>query len=541
MPVMRIALGQLNLLIGDLDAAMAAMRGAAAQAVSAGADLLVLSELCAMGGYPPRDLLHRRWLVERQWQLVNQLARELPLPTILGCVEPTDDGPGPGLANALVAIADGQVVASYHKRLLPTYDVFDERRYFRPGDRPVVVTLCGLRIGLTVCEDIWNSELAGLTYRHDPVGDLVGKCDLIVNASASPYHAGKPDLRRQLVTTVAHRARVPVVYCNQVGGQDELLFDGQSCIIGPDGTWYAAAPRWQETVVVGDLSRPVAAPAPMDDLSDCYQALVTGIRDYCGKTRQKRVVLGLSGGIDSALVATLAVDALGAENVIGISMPGPYSSPGSVDDAVALARNLGMECLHLPIAGGYHAFMDNLGPVFAGAPQGLAEENLQARLRGVLVMAVANHRGAMALTTGNKSEIATGYCTLYGDTNGGLGPIGDVYKTQVWALSRHANRERLRIPEASIVKAPSAELRPDQTDQDSLPPYAELDRILKSYLEDNLSPEAIIAQGEDAATVRRVVRLVEASEFKRRQGPPIIRVSDRAFGVGRRMPIARAL
>lgn len=538
---MRIALAQLNLLIGDLDAAMASIRAAANQAVFAGADLLVVPELATMGGYPPRDLLARRWLVERQWRLVNQLVRDLPLPAIIGCVEPTDAGIGPGLANAVIAVDQGRVVASYHKRLLPTYDVFDERRYFHPGEKPMVATIRGMRIGLTVCEDIWNAEFAGIAYHHDPVGELAGKCDLIVNASASPYHAGKPDLRRRLVATVAHRAKVPLVYCNQVGGQDELLFDGESGIIGPDGIWYAHAPRWREAVVVGDLAKPIAVPALVDDCADLWQALVVGIRDYCAKTRQTSVVLGLSGGIDSALVATLAVDALGPERVIGISMPGPYSSQGSIDDALALAGNLGIECLTLPITDAFRASMGTLGDVFHGAPKGLAEENLQARLRGVTVMAVANHRGAMALTTGNKSEVAVGYCTLYGDTNGGLGPIGDVYKTQVWELARHANRERVRIPEASITKAPSAELKPDQTDQDTLPPYADLDRILEAYLEDGDSPEAIIARGEDETMVRKVVRMVEVSEFKRRQGPPILRVSGKAFGVGRRMPIARAI
>jgi NAD+ synthetase len=536
---MRIALAQLNPTLGDLDGAFAAIRRAAAQAHAGGADLLVLPELAAMGGYPPRDLLERRALVVRQWHLISELARDLPLPVILGCAEPDDPGIGPDLRNALVLLDGGQVVASYHKRQLPNYDVFDERRYFRPGDRAMVVSVKGVRIGLTVCEDIWSPEFAGIAYRSDPVGELVGQCDLIVNASASPYHAGKPDLRRRLVATVAKRAKVPVVYCNQVGGQDELLFDGDSCIIGPDGRWYASAPRWQEALVIGDLSAPIPVPPSPANIPDLYDGLVTGLRDYCAKTRQARVVLGLSGGIDSALVATLAADALGADRVIGLLMPGPYSSEGSVTDARILAENLGIEHHVLSINDAFHAAMGTLAPVFQGAPQGLAEENLQSRLRGVQVMAVANHRGAMPLTTGNKSEVAVGYCTLYGDTNGGLGPIGDVYKTTVWELSRYANTVRPRIPLASIEKPPSAELRPNQTDQDSLPPYDVLDRILIGYLERGLTADALIAQGEDPATVRRVVRLVEISEFKRRQSPPILRVSPKAFGTGRRMPIAR--
>lgn len=541
MPDMRIALSQSNILIGDLDAARQAILAAAHQAHAAGADLLVTSELAAMGAYPPRDLLERRWVVERQWRMVQELAPLLPLPAIIGCIEPCTGGVGPPAANALVAIDEGAIIATYHKRLLPNYDVFDESRYFRSGERSTVVTIRGKRIGLTICEDVWSSAYTQVGYAFDPIGDLIGHCDVIVNASASPYHVGKPDVRGRLLCAIAERAQVPVVYCNQVGGHDELVFDGQSCIVGPGATWYAQAPRWQESMVIGDLSRSIPAPKHIDSLSDLYTALVTGIRDYCAKTRQERVVLGLSGGIDSALVAALAVDALGPDRVIGISMPGPYSSTGSIDDALALAHNLDIACLRMPIGDGYRAAMGTLTSALQNPVQGLAEENIQSRLRGVLVMAVANQRGAMALTTGNKSEIATGYCTLYGDTNGGLAPIGDVYKTQVWDLARYVNRERERIPEASITKAPSAELRPDQTDQDSLPPYAELDRILKAYLEDDVSPEQLIARGEHAPTVQRIVRLVEINEFKRRQGPPIVRVSTKAFGQGRRFPIARAL
>jgi NAD+ synthetase len=536
---MRIALAQLDLLIGDFAGAAAAIHRAAQTALAQGAELLVCPELAALGGYPPRDLLERRHWVEQQWDAVQELACRLPLPALVGCVEPLEGGTGPAMANALVAIDRGKVVASYHKRLLPTYDVFDEQRYFRPGAKPLVVELAGRRIGLTVCEDIWSEDFSGIRYHQDPVGDLVGRCDLIVNVSASPYNAGKPCQRRHLVAAVAKRARVPVAYCNQVGGHDELLFDGDSCLIGPDGAWYAAAPRWRESVTVGELGKPVAAPLPPDDDDDLFQGLVVGIRDYCAKTRQERVVLGLSGGVDSALVATLAAEALGPERVIGLLMPGPFSSPGSVADAQALAANLGLAHHVLSIDGGFRAMLDTLAPVFAGTAAGLAEENLQARLRGVLVMAVANKLGAMALTTGNKSELAVGYCTIYGDTNGGLGPIGDVYKTQVWRLARLANRDRPRIPEASIAKPPSAELRANQTDQDSLPPYDQLDRILKPYLEEGASVDDLIAHGEDAATVRRVARLVEISEFKRRQSPPILRVSAKAFGLGRRMPVAR--
>jgi NAD+ synthase (glutamine-hydrolysing) len=540
---MRIALAQLDPLIGDIEGTAEAILGAARQAVAGGATLMLCPELIAIGGYPPRDLVTRRWLVERQWLAVQRLAERLPLPTLLGCIEPLEPGLGPALANALVAIEGGRIVASYHKRLLPTYDVFDEVRYFRPGTRAQIVQLAGLRVGLTVCEDIWSEDFSGIRYHEDPLLDLVGRCDLVVNASASPYHQGKPRLRRRLVATVAKRVRAPVAYCNQVGAQDELLFDGDSCLVGADGALLAAAPRWVPGLAIGEVGVAVPEPTEPDPWQDLHAALVCGIADYCRKTRQSRVVLGLSGGIDSALVAALAVDALGADRVTGLLMPGPYSSPGSVADAEALAGRLGIARHTVPIRDLFSASLAALTPVFAGRPPDVAEENLQSRLRGTLIMAAANKLGAMALTTGNKSELACGYCTIYGDMNGGLAPIGDLWKTEVWDLARWMNRAAgmERIPVASIEKPPSAELRENQTDQDSLPPYPVLDRILRRYVERDESPVAIIAAGEDPAVVRQVVRLVEISEFKRRQSAPVLRVSGKAFGVGRRMPVARAI
>jgi NAD+ synthetase len=545
MPPVRIALAQLDLTIADLDGAVAAIRAAAVEAVRQGAQVLLTPELALVGGYPPRDLLARRWFVERQWALLPGLARDLPLPCLIGAVEPLPaDGAGPALANVLAFCERGAVQAVYRKRRLPTYDVFDEARHFRPGDRSCVVEVAGTRLGLTVCEDIWDADFAGIAYAQDPLADLAGRCDLVVNASASPWQQGKPELRRAVFAAAARRTGAAVAWCNQVGGNDELIFDGDAAVVDRAGRCLGAAGRWTAGVAVVDTAAPpVAWPAERDPCDELHAALVLGLRDYCRKTGQRRVVLGISGGIDSALVAALAADALGPDAVTGLLMPGPYSSPGSVSDAAALAANLGIAAHTLPIAGMWDAALATLAPVFAGRPHDVAEENLQSRLRGVLVMATANKLGGMALTTGNKSELACGYCTIYGDMNGGLGPIGDLYKTEVWALSRRINAVagRERIPTASIDKAPSAELRANQTDQDSLPPYPVLDRILDAWLERDASREDLLAAGEDPATVDRVIRLVEISEFKRRQAPPVLRVSGKAFGMGRRMPIARRI
>lgn len=541
MHFVRIAIAQLDLTIADLEGALTAIALASEQARAAGADLLLTPELAMFGGYPPRDLLDRPALVARQWAMVQALAGLVAVPTLVGCVEPLEPGAGPALGNSLVLLRGGKVETGYRKRLLPTYDVFDERRHFRPGDRPCVVEVAGARVGLSVCEDIWSADFAGVAYQQDPVADLAGRCDVLVNASASPWHLGKPAVRHRLLHAVAQRVGAPVVYVNQVGGHDELLFDGDSAAVAPDGSWLGSAPRWQAGIWTIDLAARVPAPQEPHPLDDLHAALVTGIRDYCRKTAQKRVVLGLSGGIDSALVAALAADALGPECVTGLLMPGPFSSPGSVTDAQALARALRITAHEVSITGLFTQGMAALAPVTDGRPQGLTSENLQSRLRGTLVMAAANQLGAMALTTGNKSELACGYCTIYGDMNGGLAPIGDVYKTTVWDLARRMNARAgvERIPVASIDKAPSAELRENQTDQDSLPPYPVLDRILEAFVEEHRDREAIIAAGEDPATVDRVIRLVEISEFKRRQAAPALRVSRKAFGMGRRVPIAR--
>ncbi len=537
---MRIALAQLNHRIADFPAIRQSLLDAAEKAVAAGADLIVYPELATIG-YPPRDLLHRRSVIEAQWLLVKELAECLPLPAILGCIEPLLEGSGPLLANAAVYIADGQIQASYHKCLLPTYDVFDERRYFRPGDQPCIVKCGDKRIGITICEDIWTEDFSGIRYHRDPVGELKGNCDILVNVSASPYSMDKPYTRQNVVASAARRLDVPVVYVNQVGGQDELLFDGGSCVVRPDGKCCALGKRWEEDLVIAEQTESSVSAPTYDRIGDVYNALVQGIRDYCDKTGQQGVVLGLSGGIDSALVAALAVDALGGDRVHGLLMPGPYSSQGSVDDARALAENFGMPYFVCPIADGYEAVVNALAEPFAGTQENVAEENIQARLRGNLVMAYANKFNLMALTTGNKSELAVGYCTIYGDMNGGLAPLGDVYKSLVWDLSRYANRNGERIPENSITKPPSAELRPDQLDSDSLPPYEELDRILHAFIEENLSGDTQKSRGENPAVVDRILRLVDINEYKRWQAAPVLRVTNKAFGVGRRIPLARGI
>ena len=537
---MRIALAQTNCLIADFSGIAENIRSYCQQAVESGADLVVFPELASIG-YPPRDLVERRWLIEQQWLMVNELAKDLPLPALIGCIEPLGDGAGAAIANAVVLCADGTIQASYHKRLLPTYDVFDEHRYFQHGNHSTIIELHGKKIGLTICEDIWSSDFTGVRYGQDPVGDLCGQCDVVINVSASPYAGDKPQRRRQLVETVAKRAQAPVVYVNQVGAHDELLFDGDSCAIGPDGTWYAQAPRWQESLVIADLSTAITPQPAPESTSDIYDALVMGIRDYCEKTRQNGVVLGLSGGIDSAVVAALAVDALGADKVHGILMPGPYSSDHSVKDAQDLADNLGITAHTCRIGDAVAAMESSLAEPFAGTEPNVAEENVQARLRGTMVMAYANKFNLMALTTGNKSEIAVGYCTIYGDMNGGLAPLGDVYKTVVWELAHHANAHGERIPANSISKPPSAELRPDQQDTDSLPPYDRLDTMLKAYLEHGASIADLITLDGDKELVHRMIRLVELNEYKRRQAAPVLRVTEKAFGVGRRMPVVRAL
>jgi NAD+ synthase/NAD+ synthase (glutamine-hydrolysing) len=542
----KIALLQINPTVGDLSGNLRLIAGAAREAKARGADLAVTPEL-ALVGYLPRDLLLGPGFVARSWDRLDALARELAdgPPTLVGVPEPNPSDQGRPLFNTAALVTGGRVAGRFRKSLLPTYDVFDEDRYFEPFHGAQVLELGGRRLGVSICEDIWNDRdfWKRRRYHHDPIEELVrAGAGAIVNMSASPFSAGKHVRREEMLGATARRHRVPVVYVNQYGGNDDLVFDGRSCAFGADGAPIARGRAFDGDVVVCDLDAGAAiAPASDPGLeADIWHALVLGTRDYARKCGFARAVLGLSGGIDSALTAAVAVDALGAGCVLGVLMPSPFSSRGSVDDALDLARRLGIETLTLPIDEAMRVMEATLAPAFRGAPRDVTEENIQARIRGNLLMALSNKRGALLLTTGNKSELAVGYCTLYGDMSGGLGVIADVPKTMVYRVARWLNTSRPApvIPDAVLEKAPSAELRPNQTDQDSLPPYDVLDDILQRHIERHEPAEAIVAAGFDAATVRRVLQMVRAAEFKRKQAAPGLKVTDRAFGTGWRMPIA---
>ena len=561
---MRLALAQINPLVGDLSGNAALLLAACRTAHTQGAELVVAPEL-ALWGYPPRDLLLRPALRRRQVEALDQLAAELPsgLALLLGVSEAAPDHQQPDLFNAaaLVQASGWRVVA--RKRLLPSYDVFDERRYFRPGDQPGLLELehggSRWRLGINICEDLWvEEELHGQRLRGgDPVGELQAlRPDLLLNLSASPFAQGKAQLRRRLATAAAARLGCPVVYVNQVGGNDELVFDGGSFVVAATGAVRLQLAWAEPDLQVWDTALdPAGTTIPLPDPEDLLlRTLVLGLRDYARKCGFHRALLGLSGGIDSALVAVLAAAALGPGNVQALLMPSPWSSAGSIEDSLALAQRLGIATGTVPIAALMAGFDAALNEPLAGPPAGLTAENLQSRIRGTLLMALANQQGQLLLSTGNKSELAVGYCTLYGDMNGGLAVIGDLYKTSVFRLcawidspAAAACRQALGLPaEGELVggaireKPPSAELRPDQRDSDSLPDYDQLDPLLKALIEEQRSPEELIATGTDAALAERVQGLLRRAEFKRRQAAPLLKVSNRAFGSGWRMPIAAA-
>ncbi len=554
---MKIALAQINPTVGDFAGNTEKILEYATRAAAQGAALVVFPEL-AVCGYPPADLLEKRDFIARAGAVVRELAawtQEAGRPAILcGTVMPVDAPVGKQVRNVAVLLANGQVSFVQQKMLLPFYDVFDEQRYFEPAARQVLTVVDGQPLAITICEDAWNDKSfwPRQMYPVDPVEELmrqwaaqptglVEKQRIILNISASPFWQGKPEVRQKMLAALAERHGAFVVMVNQVGGNDSLVFDGSSLVVRPDGEVVARGAAFAEDLVVFDTEAKGSAVVEQvdEEVALMWKALVVGTRDYVRKCGFKKALVGLSGGIDSALVAAIAVEALGAENVLGVGMPSEYSSLGSIEDARGLAKNLGIRFELLPIHEVFGAYQEVLKPLFAGTPFGLAEENLQSRIRGGLLMALSNKFGALVLTTGNKSEMSTGYCTLYGDMVGALAVIGDVMKLQVYALSRYANREREVIPLATLEKPPSAELRPEQRDTDSLPPYEVLDPILEAYVERYCSAEQIAEeQRVDVVLVRQVLQLVERSEYKRQQAAPVLKVTRKSFGMGRRFPIA---
>ncbi len=541
---MKIALAQFNPTIGDFSGNAARILDLAGQAKLRGADLAVFTELC-LCGYPPQDLLERPAFLDRNIDELKSLAAKVPLPALVGYAGRVKNSSGKSVANKAALLCGGRVVFEQSKMLLPTYDVFDESRYFQPADKQVVYSFHDEKLGITICEDVWNDPNFWPTrlYERDPVVELSKQgTSVLLNISASPYAIDKRNLRFDMLRAIAMKQKLPVVYVNQVGGDDNLIFDGASMAINADGRVAAQALAFQEDLVLFDTATGQGEihKQPPTEIAYAYEALLTGTADYVRKCGFKKVLIGLSGGIDSSVVACIAVHALGAENVLGVSMPGPFSSAGSKNDAAALAKNLGIQFITLPITDVFEEYKLALAPAFGERPVDVTEENIQARIRGNYLMALSNKFGSMVLSTGNKSELAVGYCTLYGDMAGGLAVISDVPKLMVYELANWINRERELIPLSTIEKPPSAELRPDQKDEDSLPPYDVLDRILKAYIEDLHSPQEIADHyGFDLKLVREIALLVDRNEYKRKQAAPGLKITSRAFGFGRPFPIAQ--
>jgi NAD+ synthase (glutamine-hydrolysing) len=563
---MNIAIAQLNPVVGDIIANAQKIVEAAHTAANAGARLLLTPEL-SLCGYPPRDLLLNPAFLDRLEAALDPLLATLPeaIAVLVGTVDRNPNALTKGekpLFNSTVWLEQGQVPRFFHKRLLPTYDVFDEDRYFASGTESGIMTLDGLRLGISICEDLWNEDSfwGHRSYEANPIAELAAQeADLVINLSASPFCMGKQTLREAMLSHTATRYNLPILYVNQVGGNDDLIFDGRSLAVSPTGELVARGKAFEEDLLELEYKRdlcaihsdPIAA-SPQQPAEEIWGALVLGVQDYARKCGFRQVVLGLSGGIDSALVAAISAEALGPENVLGLLMPSPYSSDHSISDALALAQNLGIETQKIPIAPLMEGFTQSLAPLFSGTESGLAEENIQARIRGNLLMAIANKFGRLLISTGNKSEVAVGYCTLYGDMSGGLAAIADVPKTrvyelcewlntaaaQVWVKQLMPNAQGEIIPSHILTKPPSAELKPGQLDQDSLPPYDVLDDILYRYIDEHQSQADIVAGGHDGVIVSRVLGLVKRAEFKRQQAAPGLKITDRAFGTGWRMPIA---
>jgi NAD+ synthase (glutamine-hydrolysing) len=541
----KIALAQINPTVGDFAGNLKKIVAASLRAADSGARLTVFSELC-MCGYPPADFLEKPSFLARCRDAVDELAeatRSFPTALAAGVALPAQGETGKPAVNAAVLLDRGQLLLEQHKRLLPFYDVFDEQRYFAPARSQQVVELDGVRLAVTICEDAWNDKnfWPRRLYTVDPVEELMRQQPAVhINLSSSPFWHGKRAVRRHMLAAIARRDRMPVLMCNQVGGNDSLIFDGSSLALNARGELIAQAASFAEDLVILDpFTAPPVSEPDEDDTAAAYHALVLGTRDYIRKCGFTKTLVALSGGIDSALVAAIAKDALGAENVLGIGMPSPYSSAGSVDDSRRLAANLGIRFETIGISGLFNEYTQALEPMFRGTSPDITEENIQSRIRGGLLMALSNKFSALVLSTGNKSEMAVGYCTLYGDMVGALAVIGDLVKTRVYAVCRWLNRNGEVIPAAILEKPPSAELRPGQKDTDSLPPYEVLDPILEAYVERYETPERIAAaNGFDLELVQQVVRLVERAEYKRQQAAPVLKVTSKSFGTGRRFPIA---
>ncbi len=537
---MKIGLAQINPVVGDFQANRDMILAAYHHLVQAGAELVITPEL-ALCGYPPQDLVFKSRFVPENLAALEALHNAVGhVPLLVGFVD-HNHGQGRPFRNAAALLQKARPIQKAFKSLLPTYDVFDEARYFEPASEPAILEVAGRKLGITICEDVWTPQyLPRNLYGCSPVRSLVEHgAEIILNLSASPFTLGKPARRREMLAEVARDARCPIVYCNSVGGNDQLVFDGNSLVLGSDGSIQHQLRAFEQQLAVVELNAPSPTQAPPPDEEQLHQALILGTRDYLRKCGFRSAVLGLSGGIDSALTACIAAEALGPENVLGVTMPTQFSSRGSVEDSEKLAAKLGIRLLNIPIQNSFEAFKAQFTGIFAGKPEDVTEENMQPRLRGMTLMALSNKFGHLVLTTGNKSELAVGYCTLYGDMCGGLAVISDVPKTLVYKLSRWINRHGEIIPEDTIQKPPSAELKPNQRDQDTLPPYEVLDPILQLYVEEERSVAEIVQHGFDEATVRWVQRRVDLNEYKRAQAVPGLKVTSRAFGLGRRMPVAQ--
>ncbi|HEU5403552.1 MAG TPA: NAD+ synthase [Terriglobales bacterium] len=541
---MLLALGQINTTVGDFTGNVAKIIDHSRRAREAGADLILFHELCICG-YPPRDLVEKAAFLARNQSALEQVAAATKgIAVVCGFASPAHASTGKRVMNSAALLRDGKIVFVQSKRLLPTYDVFDESRNFAPAKQQELMEFGGAKVALTICEDAWNDKnfWDRQLYGVDPVAELLGAGgEVLLNISSSPFHLGKREFRYDMLATIATHYRVPVAMVNQVGGNDSLVFDGSSLVIGPDGIVLAQAKSFEEDLIFFDTKthKGDVHERPPGTEASAYSALVLGTRDYVRKCGFRQAIVGLSGGIDSALTAAIATEALGAENVIGVGMPSQYSSQGSIDDARELAANLGIRFEVIAIAEIFGRFKQALSGVFAGLPENETEENIQARIRGTILMALSNKFGALVLSTGNKSELGVGYCTLYGDMAGGLAVISDVPKTMVYRIASYVNSQRPVIPKSTMTKPPSAELRPNQFDSDSLPPYDILDQILEDYVEDLRSADEIAATRKlDIDLVRRVVKMIERSEYKRQQAAPGIKITEKAFGVGRRFPIA---